>query len=771
MITLKNAHFRSSSFECPARFFSFYHLVHDVPRTSYRRPDAFASRNKVATDVMARLTKDDYCNTHGDVFVSVDKLDIAVACVVGAGFVLTIDRSDITGKPGDILVRRQVDASDGSHTHAHLCDVDAGVERRAQDGYIKWERLSGVLATRGFVFQQYVQSQGFARVSEHVQKPYVGGKVAPTWLHIDIAHDIAKTARAPSSTVQVLRHLRTEEAQRCATVAREQERAGTQEQVNASERDTGTQQNDVLTIHVSELKEGGVGLRAIFDALPDAAKRHKDYYNARTYVKSRLNGVEGAWDNVRSSIPIQHIDGLLKLLIKESSEMYGKVTAKVDPLHDEKRASTSAMALPQSSEPFQQVTYQHVMTSVRRVTEQEANDAGMPEAAGYGKVHDVIILCTGQNRDEARKTWSTLKKESEGKLLAFIFPGSNGHKTPIASLKTLLEIVMIAPGKIAKTFRTHCAETLCRVFAGDPNLKPELDANLLAMSPTERRDMLRDVPGAASVCDDDTTNITHFTTRVCTVPPVENLVTENGAVLRVRRRANAADGVLGPVPDLESIVIPAVLAGRPGCYVGVKGHIVTEDGRKFWHIKVGLDNDDVEKRPAEHASLYPHYRDLWAGAITSIACMPHTLEDKLKAAFRNRPCVLVLEGHKREEFLIPEEYARKTIDSVTNDLERALSTRVHGTHAFEHALTDGSELDLVVPLEVKHAFDKATSGCTPHTNSHLPSSDTNVALSREVTRRAEIEAQHKRLEVREQTKRDMITRGYTVDDIERVMNL
>ena len=135
-----------------------------------------------------------------------------------------------------------------------------------------------------------------------------------------------------------------------------------------------------------------------------------------------------------------------------------------------------------------QLTYQQVMDAVRRVTCEEANEAHLPEVTGYGKVHDVLMLCTGQTRDEARKTWSRMKPGTEAKSLAcmtFVFKDSNGHATPVAPLKTLIEIIMIAPGKHAKTFRVHCAETLCRVFAGDPNAQVVLEGNVMKLTPLQ----------------------------------------------------------------------------------------------------------------------------------------------------------------------------------------------------------------------------------------------------------------------------------------------
>lgn len=75
----------------------------------------------------------------------------------------------------------------------------------------------------------------------------------------------------------------------------------------------------------------------------------------------------------------------------------------------------------------------------------------------------------------------------------------DGQDTPVAPLKTLLMVVQALPGENALSFQIHCMEQLCRVFAGDPSLKPELDMNFANMRPEDRRDLLKDVPGAAPV--------------------------------------------------------------------------------------------------------------------------------------------------------------------------------------------------------------------------------------------------------------------------------
>ena len=190
-----------------------------------------------------------------------------------------------------------------------------------------------------------------------------------------------------------------------------------------------------------------------------------------------------------------------------------------------------------------------------------------------------------------------------------------------------------------------------------------------------------------------------------TVPAVEELVTKTGMILRLRRRRDLNNGVLEPIEGLRDIVVPANIAGRPGCYVGVKGKVVDESGVERWWVKLGLDNKDVESRPQEHAAQYPHWCTMWVGCITGADFLPDRLEDKLKAAFRRSLDVLVVESHKCEEFLIPARIAEGTIHSITCEVERTLSSRVYGVHAASRAI----EPDIPEPAVKTRPLDDAFS--------------------------------------------------------------
>ena len=842
-IALKNTHFRpGSACECPPRFFSFYHLVRGVPQPQCRRSDAFGSRNKIAADLMSRIDQTAFRNTHGDVFVSVDKLDTAVSCVVNANVAVMVDRSDITGRAGDTIV---VGTARGGPVNAstHYCDADTGLERRAQDGYIKWDRLHSVLGHRGFVFRRYLKSSNYARVDRNGQKPYVGGDVAPTWIHVAVATDVARTALAPASTVRVLRQLRSEPAMQStpsATPPIIEPAAQSPSLALATEQAVASA---TLTIDVKEHRPGYIGARHIYDGIPKEAKRNSTFDNARESVKNKFSEFEeGAWDDDHSVCSTDYVEELLDCLVKDDHALRPRFVVNVQAWTDD-GASTSGTqparcgnddGIDHSSgnksadivldtwvlEGFEvfstkalydatpasmrirngdsgwansrtlakhalqdeykvvsgditpQVCHldkvvdamvkggsQCLSVRTRKLTPTLAPPPSHPTPAqgavaraqrmncrqvfdairrvqngpykGHGSVLDVIKLVTGSDNNYAAQIWRRIllhmnpeaddfedkatginlfsKLNSWGNLPKYKFTGQGQQFTPVAPFNELVKIIPYIRSRSADAFKAEIANDFVRKFAGDQTLHAEIDANNATFTREEREDLVRGIPNASSEGVSIQTGPSNTQPRI-TASPLEDLVTENGTILRVRRRTDAGEGVLWSIDGLESIVIPAFMARRPGCYAGVKGRLITEDGTPYWHVKVGLDNDDIEGRPAEHSSLYPHYKDVWAGAITGVDCLPHILEDKLKVAFRNAPCTFVLEGHKREEFLIPEEVAMSTIQSVTLGVERALSSRVFGTHAASRALAQSGDDEHTVPDAVKWAFDKGCAG-------------------------------------------------------------
>jgi hypothetical protein len=54
------------------------------------------------------------------------------------------------------------------------------------------------------------------------------------------------------------------------------------------------------------------------------------------------------------------------------------------------------------------------------------------------------------------------------------FLGVDNELTPVAPSRQLLMIINAITDGISVQFRMHCCELLCRVFAGDPNLKDRI---------------------------------------------------------------------------------------------------------------------------------------------------------------------------------------------------------------------------------------------------------------------------------------------------------
>ena len=92
-------------------------------------------------------------------------------------------------------------------THTRFVDKGAGVERRALDGYIKWKPLALKLADKEFRFVKYVATQEYEHALKGIEKAFVGAACLPTWVHVHLAVDVARRARAPEATISVLEEL------------------------------------------------------------------------------------------------------------------------------------------------------------------------------------------------------------------------------------------------------------------------------------------------------------------------------------------------------------------------------------------------------------------------------------------------------------------------------------------------------------------------------------------------------------------------------------
>jgi hypothetical protein len=64
------------------------------------------------------------------------------------------------------------------------------------------------------------------------------------------------------------------------------------------------------------------------------------------------------------------------------------------------------------------------------------------------------------------------------------------HLTPAADSRTLVEIVWMTPGKAALSFRRTCAGLICRYFAGDTTLVPEIVSNAAGIDADKRNALM-----------------------------------------------------------------------------------------------------------------------------------------------------------------------------------------------------------------------------------------------------------------------------------------
>lgn len=118
---------------------------------------------------------------------------------------------------------------------------------------------------------------------------------------------------------------------------------------------------------------------------------------------------------------------------------------------------------------------------------------------------------------------------------------------------------MLLPGRYARAFRVHSAKTLCRVFAGDPNLHVDIENNRASLNERDRRDLVRNVPEAAAVDLDPR--------QEGSLPPGTDLVPFCG-----RSCASGLDLTqLMPIPGLSTELPPIDEMKRHGNYLFVLG--------------------------------------------------------------------------------------------------------------------------------------------------------------------------------------------------------
>ena len=100
-------------------------------------------------------------------------------------------------------------------------------------------------------------------------------------------------------------------------------------------------------------------------------------------------------------------------------------------------------------------------------------DRNPPQAS----IYDVISAVTGLNGNHAGKAYRDLTArypEVHSVGVNFRFAGRGQRDTPVASVRGIVEIIMLLPGQQAARVRRQAAELLCRYLGGDLALVDEV---------------------------------------------------------------------------------------------------------------------------------------------------------------------------------------------------------------------------------------------------------------------------------------------------------
>ena len=98
-------------------------------------------------------------------------------------------------------------------------------------------------------------------------------------------------------------------------------------------------------------------------------------------------------------------------------------------------------------------------------------------------VIDTIVVITGHSPTNSLHTWQRMSQsfpEVSQSVTNFKFSGQGQRLTPVADARTMVEIVMVLPGRTAAMHRRTAADILVRYLGGDPSLVEEIAANRLS---------------------------------------------------------------------------------------------------------------------------------------------------------------------------------------------------------------------------------------------------------------------------------------------------
>jgi hypothetical protein len=108
-------------------------------------------------------------------------------------------------------------------------------------------------------------------------------------------------------------------------------------------------------------------------------------------------------------------------------------------------------------------------------------------------VIDTIGIFVGDPR-QAAHTWQRLSEQYPevcDRVTHFKFSGQGQRETPVAGLRTIVEIIMVLPGRAAARVRKAAADVMVRYLGGDPSLVEEIAANRLTQEQLDEGDPAR----------------------------------------------------------------------------------------------------------------------------------------------------------------------------------------------------------------------------------------------------------------------------------------
>lgn len=108
-------------------------------------------------------------------------------------------------------------------------------------------------------------------------------------------------------------------------------------------------------------------------------------------------------------------------------------------------------------------------------------------ASQKGSVLDVVKMVLGCDSSNAQNSLRRLKQDFTelGGACTQLRINGKGKLTPVADAKTLVEIVFLLPGKIARDFRRKSAAKVCRLLGGDSTLISEIEQRRAQLESSE----------------------------------------------------------------------------------------------------------------------------------------------------------------------------------------------------------------------------------------------------------------------------------------------